>query len=145
MERLHWKEFEQRATRYFEQEFERELVREKKRRVGHEQFHKFDAVSTDGDIIIECKNYTWVNGEDPPPAKISNLNETLLFLSRVDAERKLIVLQDDFRGSDEKSLAEYYVEHYGGLMDEVEVWSYVPKDSIKDDKVTQVREAAEYY
>jgi hypothetical protein len=73
------------------------------------------------------------------------LNETLLFLSRVEAERKMIVIQDDFRDSDGKSFAEYYVDHYDGLMDDVEVWSYVPQDSIESDEVKQVREAGGVY
>jgi len=109
------------------------------------QVHKFDSVSKDGEIVIECKSYTWVNGEDIPPAKISTLNETLLFLSRVEAERKMIVIQDDFRDSDGKSFAEYYVDHYGGLMDDVEVWSYIPQSSIEDDEVEQIRESGEVY
>jgi len=57
----------------------------------------------------------------------------------------MIVIQDDFRDSDKKSLAEYYVEHYGGLMDDVEVWSYIPQDSIEGDEVNQIREAGEVY
>jgi hypothetical protein len=145
MERVDWRAFEDRVKRYFEQYFERSFIREKEWRVGQEQVHKFDAVSENGEIVIECKSYTWVNGEDIPPAKISTLNETLLFLSRVEAERKMIVIQDDFRDSDKKSLAEYYVEHYGGLMDDVEVWSYIPQGSIEGDEVNQIREAGEVY
>lgn len=145
MDRVNWRAFEKRVNQYFELFFGRDFIREKEWRVGLEQVHKFDSVSEDGEIVIECKSYTWVNGEDIPPAKISTLNETLLFLSRVEAERKLIVMQDDFRDSDGKSLAEYYVEHYGGLMDDVEVWSYIPKDSVRNDKVNQVREAGERY
>ena len=145
MERVDWRTFEDRAKRYFEQYFGRSLIREKEWRVGQEQVHKFDSVSKDGEIVIECKSYTWVNGEDIPPAKISTLNETLLFLSRVEAERKMIVIQDDFRDSDGKSLAEYYVDHYGGLMDDVEVWSYIPQSSIEDDEVEQIREPGEVY
>jgi len=145
MERINWRAFQKRVTQYFEEIFGCDFIREKEWRVGQEQVHKFDSISKDGNIVIECKSYTWVNGENIPPAKISTLNETLLFLSRVEAERKLIVMQDDFRDSDQKSLAEYYVDHYGGLMDDVEVWSYIPKDSIGDDEVYQVREAGEKY
>lgn len=145
MGRLHWSEFEDRVKRYLEQSCERDFVQDEKRKVGPEQVHKFDLISEGGDFVIECKSYTWVNGEDAPPAKISTLNETLLFLSRVEAERKMIVIQDDFRDSDDKSFAEYYVGHYDGLMDDVEVWSYVPQDSIESDEVKQVREAGEVY
>ncbi|TKX60436.1 hypothetical protein EXE48_12720 [Halorubrum sp. ASP1] len=145
MERVDWRTFEDRVKRYFEQYFGRSFIREKEWRVGQEQVHKFDSVSKDGEIVIECKSYTWVNGEDIPPAKISTLNETLLFLSRVEAERKMIVIQDDFRDSDDKSLAEYYVDHYGGLMDDVEVWSYIPQSSIEDDEVEQIRESGKVY
>ncbi|WP_251331530.1 hypothetical protein [Haloplanus pelagicus] len=145
MERVDWRAFEDRVKRYFEQYFERNFIREKEWRVGQEQVHKFDSVSEDGDIVIECKSYTWVNGEDIPPAKVSTLNETLLFLSRVEAEQKMIVIQDDFRDSDGKSLAEYYVDHYGGLMDDVEVWSYILQGSIEDDEVDRIREPGEVY
>ena len=35
--------------------------------------HRFDVVSADGDIIIECKCYTWTNGGNVPSAKMSTL------------------------------------------------------------------------
>ena len=71
--------------------------------------HKFDVVSADGDIIIECKCYTWTNGGNVPSAKMSTLNEAVLYLRSVNYNaRKILAMKKDVRLRTGESLAEYY-------------------------------------
>jgi hypothetical protein len=142
MERIGWRDFEERVGEYFGEKLGREFA-EIKCQVGPDQEHKFDLVSSDGNIVIECKSYTWTDGGNFPQAKVSTANEALLFLSRVNADRKILVMQDDVN-SDGKSLVSSYVERYDGLMDDVEVWRYLPR-SDDDDIAEQARVDKDVY
>jgi len=142
MDRIGWRQFEERVGNYFGERLDCEF-KERRQKVGPEQEHKFDLVSADGEIVIECKSYTWTNGQNIPSAKVSTANEALFFLSRVNAERKMLVMQDDFNHKGQ-SLVNKYVEWYGGLMDDTEVWRYLPK-SEESDEVERVREPGEVY
>ena len=85
--------------------------------------HKFDVVSADGDIIIECKCYTWTNGGNVPSAKMSTLNEAVLYLRSVNYNaRKILAMKKDVRLRTGESLAEYYCRIYGHLLEDIEVW-----------------------
>lgn len=130
MKRLDWRDFEKRAGEYFEEWFDVELS-ETRLQIGPDQYHRFDLVSPDEDILIECKSFTWIAGENFPQAKISTANETILFLSRVEADRKLLVMQDDF-SPDGRSLVKTYADRYGGLADDIEVWQYLPQQEGPD-------------
>lgn len=125
MKRLDWRDFERRAEEYFEELFDVELS-ETRLQIGPNQYHKFDLVSPDENILIECKSFTWTDGENFPQAKISTANETILFLSRVEADRKLLIMQDNF-SPDGRSLVKTYADRYGGLTDDIEVWQYMPQ------------------
>jgi hypothetical protein len=135
MMRLDWRNFEERARDHFEDRFGVELS-ETRLQIGPNQYHRFDLVSPDEDILIECKSFTWTAGENFPQAKISTANETMLFLSRVEADRKLLVMQDDF-SPDGRSLVKTYANRYGGLTDDIEVWQYLPRQADAD-TVTQI-------
>ena len=85
--------------------------------------HRFDVVSADGDIIIECKCYTWTNGGNVPSAKMSTLNEAVLYLRSVNYNaRKILAMKKDVRLRTGESLAEYYCRIYGHLLEDIEVW-----------------------
>jgi len=135
MERLDWRAFEERAGDYFEDRFGVDLS-ETKLQIGPDQHHKFDLVSPDEDLLIECKSFTWTDGENFPQAKISTANETILFLSRAEADRKLLVMQDDV-APDGRSLVQTYADRYGGLTENIEVWQYLPEED-GPDIVTQL-------
>jgi len=142
MDRVGWRELEDRVESYFSETLNRNLS-ETKCQVGPEQYHKFDLVSGMGDVVIECKSYTWTDGENFPQAKVSTANEALFFLSRVKADRKMLVMQDDLNSAG-RSLVDVYVERYDGLMDGTEVWRYIPQ-SDGEDIAEQVRDSGQIY
>lgn len=142
MDRVDWQELEDRVESSFSEKLDRDLS-ETKCQVGPEQYHKFDLVSEVGDVVIECKSYTWTDGENFPQAKVSTANEALFFLSRVKAERKILVMQDDLNSAG-RSLVDAYVERYDGLMDDTEVWRYIPQ-SDGEDITDQIRDSGPIY
>ena len=80
-------------------------------------------VSEDGDIVVECKSYTWTKSGNFPSAKISTAVEAIFYLSRIRPKKKIFVFQDDFNNRGE-SLVDTFVKRYDGVLDDIEVWAY---------------------
>lgn len=107
-------------TEYFRTEFDLEVSVP----VGNPaKGHKFDCVSTDGKIVVECKCYVWTEGGNPPSAKIRSLNEAVLFMSFLSKEAtKIICMAKDSHPRRGETLAEYFVRLYGHLLRDVKVF-----------------------
>ena len=136
--RLDGRAFENRVLKYVENKFKKRFY-EQELQVGPNKFHKFDLVSEDKGIVIECKSYTWTRSGNSPSAKISTALEAVFYLSRIVADRKILVFQDDVNDKGE-SLTYTFVRRYDGVLDDIEVWAYYVGDSLEDDKVVVVRE-----
>lgn len=132
--------FEERVKLHFERELSTSLNSRVPLRVGKNLEHKFDLVSSDRNVVIECKSYTWTRSGNWPSAKIAHANEALFYLGRVKAGRKLLVMREDIdnRGN---SLVKTYVRRYQGLMDDVEIWSFVVGESPQEDQAIRIRAA----
>lgn len=85
--------------------------------------HKFDCVSKDGKIIVECKCYTWTNTGNVPSAKLMGLNEALFYMSYLpdDLTKILCIKKSVYPGKNE-TLAEYYCRIDGHLLRDVKVY-----------------------
>ena len=84
--------------------------------------HKFDIVSKDSKIIIECKCYTWTTGGNVPSAKLSILDEAVLYLRCTPiSTKKIIAMKFDWNEKKQKSLAEYFCDKKNHLLDDVMV------------------------
>ncbi len=84
--------------------------------------HNFDLVSEDGNIVVECKNYSWTETGKTPSAKTAFLNQAVLYFSYLPARSiKIIVLRKDNHPHRKESLAEYYVRTYFHLLNKVTV------------------------
>lgn len=82
--------------------------------------HKFDAVSDDGSIVVECKSYTWTESGNIPSAKMATLNEAVLYLSNIQKDiKKIIVLKKDCCSKRKMSLAEYYFKTHNHLLQNI--------------------------
>jgi hypothetical protein len=86
--------------------------------IGHPpKLHRFDLVSADSHYVGECKNYSWTQTGNMPSAKISCLNEAVLYLSHVPHDRsKFIVLRLDRHDKHKETLAQYYLRTYKHLL-----------------------------
>ena len=92
--------------------------------------------------MTECKSYTWTKDDNFPSAKISTAIEAVFYLSRIIAERKVIVFQDDFNKKGE-SLVDTFIRRYDGILDDIEVWRYLVGKSIEYDRIEIKREGKE--
>ena len=91
--------------------------------------HAFDLANENKSIVIECKNYTWTKAGNVPRAKISTINEAVLYFSFLDANvRKILCLKKSVHPKRQETFAEYYVRAYGHLLRDITVYE------IDDDK-----------
>ena len=85
--------------------------------------HAFDLSNGNKAIVIECKNYTWTTAGNVPRAKISTINEAVLYFSFLDANvRKILCLKKSVHPKRQETLAEYYVRTYGHLLRDITVY-----------------------
>ena len=92
--------------------------------------HKFDLVSSDGHIIIECKCYTWTKSGNVPSAKLATLDEAVLYLINAPKDaRKIIAMKKDVNNKNGKTLASYYVEKKRYLLGDIEIWEVEKRDN----------------
>lgn len=117
------------ACKYFGKRF----IEEKAVLIGNPpKEHRFDLVSEDNQIVIECKNYKWTEGNNIPSAKLSTINEAVLYMRNLpDKTHKILTLKKDVRPSTAESLAEYYCRINGHLLNDIEVWEIDSVDSIR--------------
>lgn len=118
------KEFEDKVRKIATSHFHTEFVSQKLVQIGNpSKNHSFDLVSIDESIIIECKNFTWTKANNVPSAKISTLNEAVLFFKLSPAAaRKILVIRYSLDAKRKETLAEYYVRTYRFVLDDVEVY-----------------------
>ena len=93
-------------------------------------------------IIIECKCYTWTNGGNVPSAKMSTLNEAVLYLRSVNYNaRKILAMKKDVRLRTGESLAEYYCRIYGHLLEDIEVWEVAEEGIVNIVRKKQINDS----
>ena len=85
--------------------------------------HAFNLANEDKSIVIECKNYTWTKAGNVPSAKVSTINEAVLYFSFLDAiVRKIMCIKGSVHPKRQETLAEYYVRTYGHLLRDITVY-----------------------
>ena len=85
--------------------------------------HAFDLANENKSIVIECKNQTWTKAGNVPSAKVSTINEAVLYFSFLDANvRKILCLKKSVHPKRQETLAEYYVGTYGHLLRDITVY-----------------------
>lgn len=94
--------------------------------------HKFDLVSKDEGIVVECKCYTWTEGGNVPSAKLATLDEAILYMRSISRPaHKIIVMQYAWNEKKGVSLAEYFCEKKGHLLDDISVWELKDWNNVK--------------
>ena len=88
--------------------------------------HKFDWGSES--LVVECKAYDWTKGDNIPSAKLTTINEAMLyFLSTPQSFRKMLFMLATSKRSarNPETLAEYYVRTHAHLIPgNVEVYEF---------------------
>lgn len=90
--------------------------------------HRFNFGSAT--MLVECKQYDWTSGGNNPSAKISTLNEAMMYLHMAPKTyRKLVfIAATEKKGTrSPESFAEYYMRMNGHFIpDDMEVWELRP-------------------
>lgn len=117
------REFQNIVKTLAEEHFNTKFIDEKAVLVGYPaKEHRFDLVSLDSKIVIECKCYTWTNGNNVPSAKMSTLNEAVLYMRSLPEDtHKILAMKKDIRASNSETLAGYYCRIYGHLLGDISV------------------------
>ena len=91
---------------------------------------KFDIVSSDNLIVIECKCYTWTETGNVPSAKMGFVNEAVFYLSFINVinpDAKTYVVMKKSISTERKqseSLASYYYRTYSHLLGKTKIIEY---------------------
>ena len=88
--------------------------------------HRFDYGSES--LLVECKFYDWTAGGNNPSAKISTLNESMIYFHAAPSSfsKMVFISKTEKKGiRNPETFAEHYVRLYGHLVpDDVEVWEF---------------------
>jgi hypothetical protein len=117
------------VTHYFHKPFSEQALD-----LGQGKMHKFDLVSADHSIIIECKSYTWTSGGNYPSGKISTLKEALLYFRTIQAQKKILVMHHK-EFPQKELLADVFFRQNRQLIGDVEIWDYIVSTDPMQDKV----------
>ncbi len=92
----------------------------------HKRAHRFDHGNES--LLVECKFYDWTEGGNNPAAKISTLNEAMMYFHCAPATYRTMtfISKTQKKGVRRpKTFAEYYVRlnrHF--IPDDVEIWEF---------------------
>ena len=127
------------AKPILEKELKTELEPEQKINIGNPmKEHAFDLANQDRSVVIECKNYTWTKAGNVPSAKISTLNEAVLYFSFLDYNvQKILCLMKSEHPGRKETLAEYYGNTYKHLLRDIIIY-----EVSKDGKAKKIRPIA---
>ena len=117
------------VTRYFHKQFSEQALD-----LGQGKMHKFDLVSADHSIIIECKSYTWTSGGNYPSGKISTLKEALLYFRTIQAQKKILVMHHK-EFLKKELLADVFFRQNRQLFGDLDLWDYIVSIDPIQDKV----------
>lgn len=125
-------EFQEQVRVWFEEQYGKPFVSEKKIAIGffpdNKKDHKFDIVAEDESIAIECKRYTWTATGNVPSAKMGFTNEAAFYLSLIpESYTKFIVMLYSYNEKRDETLAEYYYRTNNHLLGSTRVAEFNPE------------------
>ncbi len=127
--------FQRQVKEWFINHFDKPLNEEVKIRIGSPlvkpkdyKDHKFDIVSADYSIVIECKRYTWTETWHVPSAKMGAANEAAFYLSLLPSTyKKYIVMLASYNPKKDVYLADYYYKTNKHLLGDIVIAEYNPE------------------
>lgn len=127
------KEFQEMVLRKMEEHFDTYFDWEVPVLIGKPaKGHRFDCVSEDGKIIVECKAYAWTNTGNVPSAKLMGLNEALFYMSYLPEDiTKILCIKKATHPKRTETLAEYYHRIDGHLFRDVKLFEVDDEGNIK--------------
>lgn len=120
------KHFQLAVQKWFEEEYHIPFGIEQKIAIGKPaKLHSFDIASSNEDIVVECKCYTWTETGNVPSAKMGFVNEAAFYLSFLpETTERIIVMLKAEHSKRNETLAEYYFRTYRHLLGEIKIFEY---------------------
>lgn len=117
------REFQNLAMKILQDHFKQEFEMDKPIPIGNPpKHHKFDCVSLNNQIVVECKSYSWTLSGNIPSAKMAMLNEALFYMSYLPKDiKKIIVMKKATHPGKKETLAEYCFRIKSHLLDDVSI------------------------
>ena len=82
--------------------------------------HRFDLVSYDGVVVVECKAFTWTGTGNIPSAKLTTLREAVFYMTWLPEEsKKILAMACSNHPKRNESLGEYFVRLNAHLLGDV--------------------------
>ena len=119
---------------WFERNLHRHFDIEKKIAIGRPaKLHSFDIADELGQIVVECKCYTWTETGNVPSAKMGFVNEAAFYLSFLNSSvDRTIVMAKSTHPKRTETLAEYYFRTNRHLLGDIKILEYdVPTDNMR--------------
>ena len=86
------------------------------------KLHKFDLVSEDKSIIVECKDNNWSKTDEVPSGKIATMLKEILHFNKGPKDTKnILVLRKYYSEKRKKTLGDYFVSKYKYLLEGITV------------------------
>lgn len=107
------KDFENEVNEYIEKELHIKLQVQKKVDIGinSKKEHAFDFGNEW--LLVECKSHTWTESGNVPSGKMKNWSDAMFSFYLAPQEyRKLFIVDRSYDYKKNKSLLDYFVEHY---------------------------------
>ena len=122
------KAFQIAVQRWFQETLNMPFELEKKIAIGYPaKLHSFDIASADGNIVVECKCYTWTESGNVPSAKMGFANEAAFYLSFLPRKiDKSIIMLKAVHPKRNETLAEYYFRTNRHLLGDIKVCEFDP-------------------
>jgi hypothetical protein len=117
------KKFQSLTAELLSKHFDKDFISEIAINIGNPlKAHKFDLVSKDNTVVVECKCYTWTEGQNNPSAKMATLNEAVLYFKLLpDSWKKVIAMKKSVHPRRSKTLADYYKRRYEFVLDGITI------------------------
>ena len=111
---------------WFERNLHRHFDIEKKIAIGSPaKLHSFDIADELGQIVVECKCYTWTETGKVPSAKMGFVNEAAFYLSFLNSSvDRSIVMAKSTHPKRTETLAEYYFRTNRHLLGNIKILEY---------------------
>ena len=130
-------EFQRQVKDWFNDHYNQDFKEEVKIHIGSPlvdpaeyKEHKFDIVSVDKTIAIECKRYTWTETWNVPSAKMRGTNEAAFYLSLLPSTyKKYIVMLAAYNPKRHEYLADYYYKINKHLLGDIVIAEYNPENN----------------
>jgi hypothetical protein len=112
--------FQMLASHALEKHFETTFDKEVSIEIGNPpKDHAFDLASSDGQIIVECKNYSWTASGNVPSAKLTTLDQAVWYFSFLHDRKCVLIMRRATHSKHHETLAEYYYRIHGHLLRDV--------------------------